>query len=213
MKKPALYTKSGAPSKATVSLDTAIFDQVPETHELLRQAYDSYLANGRSAHAKTKLRGEVRGGGRKPWKQKGTGRARVGSIRSPIWRGGGITFGPTGEQNYQKKMHKQAKQSAVKQALSLSLENGKIHVIESFELKEGKTKEVSALLSKIGISKNVVLVVQDKNDSLRRAAQNISEVSIVQATYLNVFDILNADSLVIEKAALEGLQSWLGGDA
>jgi large subunit ribosomal protein L4 len=100
---------------------------------LLKRAYDAYLANGRVGSATTKTRGEVRGGGRKPWRQKGTGRARFGSIRNPIWRGGGITFGPTGVENHTIKMHTSTKRKAIRQALSLALDAGKLIVIEAFD--------------------------------------------------------------------------------
>src|SRR5262249_21756131 len=109
------FTKAGAKAEAAAKLDASIFGQVPEKHELLKQAYVAYLANGRDNLAVTKTRGLVRGGGKKPWKQKGTGRARFGSSRNPIWRGGGIVFGPTGEENYTHKLHVTAKRLAVRQ--------------------------------------------------------------------------------------------------
>lgn len=212
MKKPTVYTKAGAPSKSAVTLSKDVFDNVPSSHDLLQQVYDSYLARGRNAHAKTKLRGEVRGGGKKPWRQKGTGRARVGSIRSPIWRGGGITFGPTGAENHVKKVNKQAKHTAIKQALSLALDSGKISIIDVIESKDGKTKDVQALLNKLGATGAIVLVVADKSDSLLRATQNIPTVQLVQDRYLNVYDILNSDTIIVEKTALENIEQWLGGE-
>lgn len=210
MKTPATYTKSGAKATAATQLNTAIFDNVPTTHELLQQAYTTYLANGRSAKAKTKLRGDVRGGGRKPWKQKGTGRARAGSIRSPIWRGGGITFGPTGAENHTKRMHTSAKRSALRQALSLALESGIIHIIDEIHLKEAKTRLLQSLINKLSLSGSVLIVVANKNETVARAAQNMSDVTYVQAQYLNVYDILNADAVVIEKEALTVIDAWLG---
>ena len=115
------YTSTGTKSTSTVKLDKYVFDVTPENFEVLKTSYLSYLANGRANLAVTKTRGEVRGGGKKPWRQKGTGRARFGSSRVPIWRGGGITFGPTGEENYKIKMPLKAKRLAIRQALSLSL--------------------------------------------------------------------------------------------
>src|SRR5215813_5453673 len=114
------FTKSGTKATSAAKLDKVVFGVVPENHELLKLAYTAYLANGRENLAVTKKRGEVSGGGKKPWKQKGTGRARFGSSRNPIWRGGGIVFGPTGEENYTKKMHTSAKRQALRQALSLA---------------------------------------------------------------------------------------------
>src|SRR6266542_3979615 len=111
------YTKSGSKAAAAAKLDAAVFAVMPGNHELLKLAYTAYLANGRDNLALTKTRGLVRGGGKKPWKQKGTGRARFGSSRNPIWRGGGIVFGPTGLENYTKKVPTQSKRLAIRQAL------------------------------------------------------------------------------------------------
>jgi large subunit ribosomal protein L4 len=114
------YTKSGNKATTPAKLDKKIFGVKPTSHELLKSAYVAYLANGRGNLAQAQTRGEVRGGGRKPWKQKGTGRARFGSTRNPIWRGGGITFGPTGSENYSHKLHTTAKRQAIRQALSVA---------------------------------------------------------------------------------------------
>jgi len=114
------FTKSGTKAAAAAKLDKAVFAIMPENHELLKLAYNAYLANGRDNLAQTKTRGLVSGGGKKPWKQKGTGRARFGSSRNPIWRGGGIAFGPTGEENYSIKVNVAAKRQALRQALSLA---------------------------------------------------------------------------------------------
>src|SRR6476661_8284352 len=139
------FTKSGAKATTPAKLDKAVFAVMPENHELLKLAYSAYLANGRENLAVTKTRGLVSGGGKKPWKQKGTGRARFGSSRVPLWRGGGITFGPTGNENYSHKLNLKAKRQALRQALSLASTSGKISVIETFESKEGKVKPTIAL--------------------------------------------------------------------
>ena len=115
----ATFTKTGTKATTAAKLDKAVFGVVPENHELLKRAYVAYLANGRSNNAIVKKRGEVSGGGRKPWRQKGTGRARFGSSRNPIWRGGGIAFGPTGDENYTHKLPVATKRLAIRQALSL----------------------------------------------------------------------------------------------
>ena len=130
------YTASGTKATTAAKLDAKVFGVTPESHELLKQAYDAYLANGRLNLAVTKTRGLVSGGGKKPWKQKGTGRARFGSSRVPIWRGGGITFGPTGEENYSKQLNTKAKRLAIRQALSLASTAGKISVIEDIVVKD-----------------------------------------------------------------------------
>ena len=128
------------------SLDKDIFGLSVENHELVKLAYDSYLANSRSSHAKTLKRGEVRGGGKKPWKQKGTGRARFGSTRNPIWRHGGVAFGRTGEENFTKKLSKQAKRQAVMQALSLKNADKAVVVLEKEVKLTGKTKDAVKVL-------------------------------------------------------------------
>src|SRR5688572_6907197 len=120
------FTKSGTKATTAAKLDQTVFAVVPENHELLKLAYNAYLANGRENLAQTKTRGLVSGGGKKPWKQKGTGRARFGSSRNPIWRGGGIAFGPTGNENYTIKVNVSAKRLALRQALSLSAVEGRI---------------------------------------------------------------------------------------
>lgn len=197
-------------TKPTLPKD--IFNVDVTNHELLKVAYDAYLANGRSAQAKTKKRGEVSGGGKKPWKQKGTGRARFGSSRNPIWRGGGIAFGPTGEQNYTKRLSVGAKRVALRQALSLANKAAKLTIIDEFSAKAGKTKETLALLKthKVNEQARVLLVVSAKDDNVRRATNNINQVKVVSSLYLNVFDILNADVILMETAALDAVKNWLG---
>ena len=188
------------------TLPKVIFDVPVTNHELLKVAYDMYLANARSAAAKTKKRGEVRGGGKKPWKQKGTGRARFGSSRNPIWRGGGIAFGPTGNQNYSKRL------SVSAQALTLASKAKKLTVIDEFSAAAGKAKETIALLKshKVNLEARVLLVVSAKDDNIRRATNNINQVKVVSALYLSVYDILNADVILMESTALEAVTAWLG---
>lgn len=190
------------------TLNKEIFGLDVENHELLKTAYDAYLANSRSAHAKTLKRGEVRGGGKKPWKQKGTGRARFGSTRNPIWRHGGIAGGRTGEENFTKKMSKNAKKVAVRQALSLKNAD-KAVLIESIST-TGKTKEIAKKLNDLKLAdKNVLMVVDVKAPEILRATNNIPNVKLARATYLNVFDILNADAVVFSETALKATENWL----
>jgi large subunit ribosomal protein L4 len=205
----ATYTKSGTKATTAAKLSKDVFGVIPENHELLKQAYVTYLANGRENLAVTKTRGLVSGGGKKPWKQKGTGRARFGSTRNPIWRGGGIAFGPTGLENYSKGINVKAKRLAIRQALSLAAEAGKIIVIETFECKEGKTAQTAGLLKKIGATGNIVIAVSQKDELVERATRNLSNVKAVHANYLNVFDILNADTIVLSQKALEAVTTWL----
>ena len=195
------------------TLPESVFAVEVSNHELLKLAYEVYLANGRENHAKTLRRGEVRGGGKKPWKQKGTGRARFGSTRNPIWRKGGVVFGPLGIENYSKKLSTGAKRVALRQALTLAAQAGEIVVIDDVKT-TGKTKEIVALLkaNNADTTKNVVLAVDHKTPELTRASRNIQSLVVTQATYLSVFTILNADKIIITKAALKAVEEWLGGD-
>jgi large subunit ribosomal protein L4 len=205
----ATYTKAGTKATTAAKLNKDVFAVEVKNHELLKQAYTTYLANGRENLAVTKTRGLVSGGGKKPWKQKGTGRARFGSTRNPIWTGGGVAFGPTGNENYSKQLNVKAKRTAIRQALSLAVEAGKIIVIEDLVVKNAKTSELIALLAKINIQKNTILVVDNRTDELDRASANIQKVKVVVANYLNVFDILNADTIVLTNAALATVSTWL----
>lgn len=189
------------------TLPKSVFAVEVRNHELLKLAYDAYLANNRLASATTKQRGEVRGGGKKPWRQKGTGRARFGSIRNPIWRGGGIVFGPRGNENYTKKISKTSKRVALRQALTVKADKVLVADIKT----TGKTAEVAKFLKENNLNRRV-LIVAEKTDELIRATNNISEALLVSPMYLNVFDILNADRIVIAPKAIETIENWLGGE-
>ena len=195
---------------ADAKLNKDVFGLSVDNHELVKLAYDVYLANSRSSHAKTLKRGEVRGGGKKPWKQKGTGRARFGSTRNPIWRHGGVAFGRTGEENFTKKISKSAKLQAVRQALSMQNKDKNIVTIADFTAKSGKTKDA---VNELGIEngKNYLVVVAEKTPEIIRATNNIANVKVVRPTYLNVFDILNADKIVITEKSLPVIENWLLG--
>ena len=199
-----------APAKATKpTLAKDVFGVEVNNHELLKLAYDSYLAEGRLSSATTKRRGEVSGGGKKPWKQKGTGRARFGSSRNPIWRGGGVVFGPLGIENYTKKLSTGSKRVALRQALSLANKAGKFVFAEASTT--GKTKEISKFLAdnKLADTRRVLLVVDEKTPELIRATRNLESVELRRATYLTVYHILNADKIVISPAALKAVETWL----
>ena len=195
---------------ATAKLNKDIFGLSVDNHELVKLAYDAYLANSRSSHAKTLKRGEVRGGGKKPWKQKGTGRARFGSTRNPIWRHGGVAFGRTGEENFTKKISKSAKLQAVRQALSMANADKLVSTIADFAPKDGKTKNAIKDLN-IEAGKNYLVVVPEKTTEILRATNNIANLKVVRPTYLNVFDILNADQIIIVEKALPEIENWLIG--
>lgn len=193
-------------------LNPEIFNLEVTNHELIKLAYDAYLVNSRSSHAKTLKRGEVRGGGKKPWKQKGTGRARFGSTRNPIWRHGGVAGGRTGEENFTKKLSKNAKRIAVMQALSMKNTKKAIQVIDNLGIKDGKVKEVIKTLTDLKVTpKNILIVVPEKDELTLRATNNIAFAKVVRPTFLNVFDIMNADTIVIVKSAISALDNWLIG--
>ncbi len=192
---------------STQVLPSAVFSVKVENHELLKLAYDSYLANARLSSATTKQRGEVRGGGKKPWKQKGTGRARFGSSRNPIWRGGGVVFGPSGNENYTKKLPTATKRVAVKQALTLASQANKITIDEIKTT--GKTAEIAKYLLDNKLNRKTLVVVDEKTPELLRATKNIQNLILVRATYLTVFHILNADAIVIAPKAIKTIETWL----
>ena len=192
---------------AETTLPKEVFAVEVKNHELLKLAYDAYLANSRTSAARTLTRGEVRGGGKKPWKQKGTGRARFGSSRNPIWRGGGIVFGPRGNENYSKKVPTQSKRLAVKQALTLAEQADKINVIDVKTT--GKTAEIVKFLADNKFDRKTLIVVDEKTPTIIRATNNIQNVLLVSTKYLNVFNILNADHIVLSTASVPTLKSWL----
>lgn len=197
---------------AEAKLSDAVFQVEVPNHELLKLAYDSYLAANRQVGATTKTRGEVRGGGKKPWRQKGTGRARFGSSRNPIWRGGGVVFGPLGIENYNKRLAKSTKRVALRQALTLANRDGEITVIDAVKT-TGKTREIVKLLADLNLAdKRRVLLVDVKNELNLRATANLPQVELVSPTYLSVFHILNADAIVFTKEALAATTEWLKED-
>lgn len=193
-------------TKPTLSKDVAAVEV--SNHQLLKLAYDSYLANSRLASATTKQRGEVSGGGKKPWKQKGTGRARFGSSRNPIWRGGGVVFGPRGNENYTLRISTTSKRVALRQALTLATTAKKIEVLDV--ITTGKTKEIADFLVKNKLERRVLIAVDVKTPELIRATKNIGNVELISAKYLSVYHILNADKIVLTPAAVKVVNEWLG---
>lgn len=209
----ATYTKAGTKATTAAKLDKTVFGVTINNHELLKQAYVAYLANGRGNLAVTKTRGLVSGGGKKPWKQKGTGRARFGSSRNPIWRGGGIAFGPTGNENYSHKLSTELKRQAIRQALTLNATDGKLIVLEGLNFKDGKTAAAVTFFTKLDLGKNTLVVVENKTPELTRATGNLPNIKLVQARYINVFDTLNADTIIITTDALKVVSEWLSPPA
>jgi large subunit ribosomal protein L4 len=188
------------------SLELAIAK--PENAEhIVHRAVVRQLNNARQGTASTKTRAEVRGGGRKPWRQKGTGRARAGSIRSPLWRGGGVTFGPK-PRDYSTKMNRKERRLALRTAFSSRVED--MIVVENFgaELDRPKTKEVLAALERwgIGADEKVLLILKEVSDNVNLSTRNIAKVKMIKATNLNVVDVLHANKLVVSKDALQQIQ-------
>ncbi|MCB9820024.1 50S ribosomal protein L4 [Candidatus Nomurabacteria bacterium] len=198
-----------AETTTKTTLPKSVFGVEVANHELVKRAYDAYLANARQSSATTLKRGEVRGGGKKPWRQKGTGRARFGSTRNPIWRGGGIVFGPSGNENYTKKLPTATKRIAVKQALSLANKAKKITVSDIKTT--GKTAEIAKFLADNKLNRKALLVVDEKTPELIRATRNLQNVILSRATYLNVYHVINADHIVIEPRAVKTIEQWLNG--
>jgi large subunit ribosomal protein L4 len=199
-------TAAAAAPKAT-ALPKEVFNVEVSNHELLKLAYDSYLANNRGANATTLQRGEVSGGGKKPWKQKGTGRARFGSSRNPIWRGGGIVFGPRGNENFTKRLSTTSKRVAVRQALTLSNKAKKVVVLDVKTT--GKTSEIVKFLDTNKLDRKVLIVVDVKTPEIIRATANLQNVILVGAKYLSVFLIMNADHVVLSTKSVPVIKNWL----
>ncbi len=206
MAKVKLYNLEGK-AVGDQELDDAIF-AVPVKNDLVHQVVVAQQANSRETVAHTKDRSEVRGGGRKPWRQKGTGRARAGSTRSPIWKGGGVTFGPRNTRNFSKKINKKMKTKALFMVLSDKVKHDKLVVVDNLEIKEGKTKTLKEVMKKLPTSTNPSLFATAKKIThLNNAAKNAPELGVIAADSLNVVDIMKYDYLVIDQAGLEKIKT------
>jgi large subunit ribosomal protein L4 len=193
---------NGAKGKA-ITLDPAVFEasvNVPAMHQVVT----AQLAAARAGTAKTKTRAEVRGGGSKPWRQKGTGRARQGSIRAPQWTGGGIAHGPTGEQNHRKRVNKKVKRLALASALSDRAASDAVRVVSDFGITEPRTKDAVAFLDALELTgRKVLIVLAEPDDAIGRSFRNLQDVHLLTAGQLNVHDVLISDVVVFAEAALE----------
>ncbi len=184
----------------------------PVNRSLMHQALVRQLSNARLGTHKTKTRGEVRGGGRKPWKQKGTGRARQGSIRASQWVGGGVAFGPV-PRTYVKAMPKKMHRAALRSALSAKAGAGQIVVLDGLNLSVAKTKQAVTMLNALGLNdQNILFVVAEKDPNVDRSVRNLPTVKLLQSGYLNVRDLLGYDVLLMAKDAVERVEAWLGTD-
>ena len=185
--------------------------EVPLNSDLVHQVAVAQMANRRQGTAHTKGRGEVSGGGRKPWRQKHTGRARHGSIRSPIWRGGGITFGPTSERNYKKKLNAKMRRKALLMVLSEKVRRDLLVLLEDFKMEEAKTKTLAGLLNKLpSKSRSSLIALSQMDKKVILSARNISKVSTIQAKDLNTLDVLNAQYIVMPKDAVKVIEETFG---
>jgi len=191
-------------SVGTVELAESIFGIEPNA-AVMHQMVVSYLANQRQGTQSTLTRSEVSGGGRKPWRQKGTGRARQGSIRAPQWYHGGVVFAPK-PRDYRFSVNKKVRRLAMKSAFSAKAQNSEIIVVDKISLDEIKTAKMVAMLSAIGAEKKALIVLPEVDTNVIKSARNIEKVKTAQVNELNVYDMLNADKLVIAKDALSKIE-------
>ncbi|QOR34579.1 50S ribosomal protein L4 [Clostridium sp. 'deep sea'] len=199
----ALYNTKGD-QIGNVDLTEAVFG-AEVNQSLMHQAVVMYLAAQRRGTASVKTRGEVRGGGRKPWRQKGTGRARIGTIRAPHWTGGGTVFGPT-PRDYTKKMNKKARRQAIRSALSAKVAAGELIVVDELQFDKPKTKEMVGVLQNIKAGKKVLVVTPIGHENVVLSARNIPSVYTAAASMVNVYQVLNCDSLVMTKEAVQKVE-------
>ncbi|MBW7477480.1 50S ribosomal protein L4 [Paenibacillus oenotherae] len=206
MPKVALFSVNGS-QVGEVELSESVFGIQPNVHVLHSAVLLQQAAERRGTH-KTKGRSEVRGGGRKPWKQKGTGRARQGSIRSPQWVGGGTVFGPT-PRSYGFKLPKKVRRLAIKSALSSKVIDNDIIVLDQLALSQPKTKEFTSILNNLKVARKALVVTATYEDNVALSARNIPGIKIVAADGINVLDVLVYDKLIITKEAVEKVQEVL----
>jgi large subunit ribosomal protein L4 len=203
-----VYNQEGA-EIGSVALNEKVFGAEPNPH-VVHQYVVNYLANQRQGNSSTKGRSEVSGGGSKPWRQKGTGRARAGTIRSPLWRGGGIIFGPH-PRSYYSAFPKKMKRLATVSALSDKARNARIVVLDKFNLPEIKTKNAASILEKLGLSGRKCLILDEGiNTNLVLSVRNIPNVEYSRAPLANAYNILRADILLLTKAGLEKVEEVFG---
>ncbi len=204
MVKVQLYNQEGQVIK-DIELNDRIFNIEPK-ESVIHQVVVAQMANSRYNYAHTKDRSEVRGGGRKPWRQKGTGRARHGSIRSPLWIGGGVTFGPTKDRNFYKKVNKKVKRKALFMVLTDKILNNNCILINDLSLDRIKTKDLKSILSKLPIERKVLIVLPEQDEKIWKSARNLEGVNVILADSLNVVDILKSDKLLILEKSLEKIE-------
>lgn len=206
MPKVALFNQSGS-QVGEIELNESVFGIEPNQNVLF-EAIIMQRASLRQGTHKTKIRSEVSGGGKKPWRQKGTGRARQGSIRSPQWRGGGTVFGPV-PRSYSYKLPKKVRRLAIKSALSSKVLEENIVVLESLAFEAPKTKDFKAVLTGLSVNKKALVVTADLDENVALSARNIPGVTVVTANSVNVLDVVSHDKLIMTKAAVEKVEEVL----
>ena len=198
----SVYNMEGA-QVGTIELSDSIF-AVPVNEHLVHQAVVAQLANKRQGTQKAKTRSEVSGGGRKPWRQKGTGHARQGSIRAPQWTGGGVVFAPV-PRDYEVKMNKKERRAALKSALTSKVQDNKLVVVDSLALAEAKTKEMQKVLTNLKADKALVITAAD-DQNVVIAARNIADVQTATVSTMNVYDVMKHNTVVVTKDAVASIE-------
>ncbi|MCG2809415.1 MAG: 50S ribosomal protein L4 [Candidatus Portnoybacteria bacterium] len=212
MLKEIVYNQEGE-EVGKVNLPADVFG-LEINQDLICQAVNAQRANAREVIAHTKDRSEVSGGGKKPWRQKGTGRARHGSNRSPIWKGGGVTFGPTNERVFTQKINKKMKQKSLLMALSSKVKDEEIILLDKLDLTEAKTKKMAEILNKLkngakkDIDKGVLIVLPTVDQKIITASRNLPKIKTIQADSLNIYDILNYHYLLMPKKSIKVIQEF-----
>ncbi|WP_170005911.1 50S ribosomal protein L4 [Bacillus fonticola] len=207
MPKVTVFNQSGS-QVGELELNDTVFGIEPN-QAVLYDAIVMQRASLRQGTHKAKGRSEVRGGGRKPWRQKGTGRARQGSIRSPQWRGGGVVFGPV-PRGYSYKLPKKVRRLAIKSALSSKVNESSVLVLEGLAFETPRTKEFAAMLQSLSVNKKALIVTNGESENVALSARNIPGVKVVDATSVNVLDVVGHDKLIFTKAAVEKVEEVLG---
>ena len=202
-----LYNQAGQEVGKTELRDD-IFAVEPNT-SVMHQALIRQLANARQGTSATKSRGEGAGGGAKPWRQKGTGRARQGSTRAPHWRHGGVAFGPT-PRKYTQRMPKEMRRLALRSALSSKVAEGQVRVVDDLKLDAPKTREIESMLGSLSIQTSALILLGEANPMIQKSASNIADVKTLRAQYLNVRDLLGYDMLVMPLGAVKAIEGYLG---
>ena len=198
-----VYSQTGA-EVSTMELDESVFG-AEYRQALIHQVVVARLNNKRQGTKSTLTRTEVRGGGIKPWRQKGTGRARQGSIRSPQWTGGGVVFAPK-PRDFSQKINKTAKRVALVSALSAKLSDGNMIVVDKIQLENAKTKEMAAVMKALGVEKRALLVVTDEDAAVVRAARNIPDVTTIASELINVYDVVANEKFIATQAAVKKIE-------